>query len=154
MCRILTKYSYLQPTDLVYNINVSIIKRCNMQFKAEKLKRILKEKRWTLRDLEKYTGKSKSYWSQVTSGIKKNLQPETVEVLCKALHINEDYFYLEDSKLVQDVIPDLPQDIIDFIMNNENIAWLRMNVNAKKNGLSPDTINKIINAIKQEKDSN
>jgi len=125
-----------------------------MQFKAEKLKRILKEKRWSLRDLEEATGKSKSYWSQVTSGIKKNLQPETVEVLCKALHINEDYFYLDDSKLVQDAIPDLPQDIIDFIMNSENIAWLQMNINAKKDGLSPNTIIKIMNAIKHEKDSN
>lgn len=124
-----------------------------MQFNAEKLKRILKEKKWSLRDLENATGKSKSYWSQVTGGIKKNLRPETVEVLCKALHINEDYFYLEDSKLVKDVIPNLDPEIIDFIMNSDNISWLKMNIKAKKDGLSADTINKIISAIKYEKDS-
>lgn len=153
LCHFVSKSFCLQDTKMVYNTNINVLRGVRMQFKAEKLKRILKEKRWTLRDLEEATGKSKSYWSQVTSGVKKNLHPSTVEILCKALHIHENYFYLEDSKLVQDVIPDLPPDILDFVMNSDNIAWLKMNVKAKKDGLSPDTINKIISAIKYEKDS-
>ena len=119
-----------------------------MEFKADKLKRILHEKHMTLQNLADQTGKSKSYWSQVTCGIKKNLTQDTVEVLCNALKIDKEYFYLDDSRLLQDVIPNLPPDIVDFIMNTENVAWLKMNVEAKKNGLSHNTIQKIINALK------
>jgi len=118
-----------------------------MEFKADKLKRILHEKRMTLQDLENATGKSKSYWSQVTCGIKKNLTLETVKVLCNALHIDKEYFYLDDSRLLQDVIPDLSPDIIDFIMNSDNTVWLRTVVDAKKSGYSPQTLKIILDAL-------
>lgn len=118
-----------------------------MEFKADKLKRILHEKRMTLQDLADKTGKSKSYWSQVTCGIKKNLTQETVEVLCNALRIDKEYFYFDDSRLLQDVIPDLDPDIVDFIMNGENTVWLRTVVDAKQKGYSPQTLKIILDAI-------
>lgn len=124
-----------------------------MQFYGGKLKRLREAKKLSLTDLVKMTGITQGYLSELESGSKKNPGPKTVEKLAKALGIEEIFFYLPESRLTIDVLPDLPEDVQDFIMQQNSVPWLTLTQEAEESGISLETLRGIIEALKLNKKS-
>lgn len=77
----------------------------------------------------------------------KNPGPEIVSALAKALRVDEMYFYQEDSRLPQDLLPAIPPELEKFLLEAENIPWLRLSEKAKTRGVPPEVLDKIIEAL-------
>lgn len=122
-----------------------------MQFYGSKLRRLREAKKLSLTELAKMTGIAQGYLSELESGSKKNPGPKTVEKLAKALGIEDIFFYLPESRLTIEVLPDLPEDIQDFIMQQNSVSWLALTKDAEESGVSLETLRGIIEAIKPDK---
>jgi transcriptional regulator with XRE-family HTH domain len=115
-----------------------------MKFIGEKLTSLRKARKLSMMEVAEKTGLHQSNISDLETGKTKNPRPETVEKLCQGLKINEEYFYLENSRLPTDVLPPLPAKTEKFIMDGENIPYLIVSEKAKEAGLSPETLEKLI----------
>lgn len=124
-----------------------------MQFYGSKLKRLRETKKLSLTDLVKMTGITQGYLSELESGSKKNPGLKTVEKLAKALGIEGIFFYLPESRLTIDVLPDLPEDTQNFIMQQDSVPWLALTQEAEESGISFETLRGIIQALKLNKKS-
>ncbi len=121
-----------------------------MRFVGENLKRIRKGHYLTIIELSKSTGIPASYISQIEHGTK-NPRPDKVDLLAAALKIPAAYFYDENAGLVVDMLPNMTPDLEDFIMGKENTPWLRLSEKAKREGISPEALDKLIDVLKMSK---
>lgn len=117
-----------------------------MKFIGRKLTRLREVMKLTQKDVERLTGIKSGHISDIENG-KRDPRKETVEKLCKGLKIAEQYFYLEDSTLPVDILPSMPPALEKFISDGNNIPWLVLTEKAKKDGVSLETLTKIINAL-------
>lgn len=115
-----------------------------MKFLGYKLRNLRDAKEISLLDLEKMTGIGNGHLSAIERG-EKNPRPNTVEKICKALNIDQVYFYLEESRLPTDMLPEMPEDVKKFIMNAENTPYLVLTEQAAREGVPPEVIGQIIN---------
>lgn len=122
-----------------------------MQFIGEKLRKLRDKNRWSLMDVEEFTGISQSALSDIENN-KKQPRAATVEKLCKAFKIDQIFFYMPDSRLPEDLLPDLDADTKEFLMNGENIPYVILSKKAKESGLPPDVLETLIN-LYTKKDS-
>jgi len=127
-----------------------------LRFIGEKLRHLREARKWSQEKLASVAqsrleyGVERSikpgYISQVEKG-KKNPGPEIVSALAKALRVDEMYFYQEDSRLPQDLLPAIPPELEKFLLEAENIPWLRLSEKAKTRGVPPEVLDKIIEAL-------
>lgn len=117
-----------------------------MLFIGEKLKEIREIKGLSMRDLEKISGIKQGYISQIENGLKQP-RSDKVKALSEALGVDEQYFYLEDAKLVISVAPDLPDELKEWVLNAKNIPWLLISQKAASQGISPDIMEKMIELL-------
>lgn len=113
-------------------------------FDGTKLKKLREIKNLSLRDLEDLVGISFASLSDIENGVTVNPRQTTVDKICKGLKIDREYFYDSNSRLPTDIIPNMPPEIEKFIMDGENVPYLILGEKAKKNGIPPDVLEKII----------
>lgn len=77
-----------------------------MRFRGENLKQAREARKMSMTDLSDMIKINPGYISQLETN-KKNPRPEMVAKLSQALGIDELFFYLEESRLPQDVLPNL-----------------------------------------------
>lgn len=114
-----------------------------MEFIGSKLRKLRESKKWTLQDVEELFNISQSTLSDLEIG-KKQPRKATVERLCKAFKVDDRYFYMDDSALPWDVIPNMTDEMKSFLLNGENMPYLILSEKAKKSGLSPEVLEKLI----------
>ena len=119
-------------------------------FDGTKLRKIREFKNLSLRELEDIVGISFVSLSDIENGVTTNPRKTTVDKICKGLKINQEYFYNTDSRLPTEVIPNMPPEVEKFVMNDENVPYLILGEKAKKNGISPETLQKIIDLWSQK----
>ncbi|MDF2499385.1 MAG: hypothetical protein K0Q77_99 [Anaerosporomusa subterranea] len=115
-----------------------------MQFIGSKLRGLREGKNLRIEDLSEITGISVSTLSDIETGETKNPRKATVKLICDALKVPETYFYLEDSRLPTDLIPEMPEETRNFIMNGRNVPFLVLTEKAAKNGLTPEQFDKLL----------
>jgi transcriptional regulator with XRE-family HTH domain len=121
-----------------------------MIFIGKKLRDLREAKGLSQRQLYKLSGIQEGHISQIETG-KRNPGPEVVKKLCDALKIDEQYFYLEEAKLIHEVIPDLSEDLSKFIMNTKNTPYLVLSKKAQEQGISPEVLERLIDALVNHK---
>lgn len=127
-----------------------------MRFDGERLRRLREIKKWSQNQLanaaqSKLKPESKfkirgGYISQIENGTKRP-GPEIAAALAQALKVDIKYFYFENASLPQDVLPDLPPDLEKFILQGENIPWLKLSAKAKEHGVPLEVLEKIVEAL-------
>lgn len=122
-----------------------------MIFKGEKLVKLREDMGWSTYDIEHLTGIRQSVVSDLENGTTKNPRPVTVEKLCKGLKVSKEYFYLEDAKLPSEVIPDMPEETKRFIMNGNNVPYIMISEKAKKEGIPPEVLEKLLETLLESK---
>lgn len=129
-----------------------IIRGEKVIFLGHKLRRLREVMNLSTVNVEKLTGVPQSRLSEMENGQTKNPQQKTIERLCRGLKVNKEFFFIEDAQLPNDVLPNMSEDTLKFIMSGENIPYIKMSQKAKENGLSPETIEKIMALMTQKKE--
>lgn len=124
-------------------------------FDGSKLTKLRDIYNLSLRDLEDLTGVTFSSLSDIESGVTDNPRKTTVNKILiglkrKGINIDQEYFYNSDARLPIDVIPDMPPEVEKFIMNGDNVPYLILSNKAKKSGISPETLEKLIDLWSQK----
>lgn len=114
---------------------------------GSKLRYLRKLRNLTAEELSKLSGVSRSYILLIESGKRKEVSSRITAKLAKALRVNPDYFRIENASLPMEILPDLPQEIIEMILSADSMPYLKLTEKAKKSGLSPATLEKIIDIL-------
>lgn len=123
-----------------------------MVFLGHKLKRLREVLSMSIVDVERATGVPQSRLSELETGKTKNPQSKTVEKLCEGLKVKKEFFFIEKAELPSDVLPNMSDETLKFIMSGDNMPYIVMSQKAKEQGLSPETIEKIMALLIQKKE--
>ncbi|VBB08417.1 Hypothetical protein LUCI_3689 [Lucifera butyrica] len=120
-----------------------------MKFQGDKLRQLRKAKSLSMLDVVELTGISQSTLSDIENN-KKNPRPATVERLCQGLKVKEEYFYIDDAVLPTELLPNMPEETRKFIFSDDNVPYIVLSEKAKKSGISPKTLEKMIELLAGE----
>jgi transcriptional regulator with XRE-family HTH domain len=112
-----------------------------------KLHNLRKLRQWTADELANASGVSRSYILLIESGKRQEVSSRITELLARSLRVNPDYFKIENASLPMEILPDLPQEIMELILAADSMPYLKLTEKAKKNGLSPAALEKIIDIL-------
>lgn len=117
-----------------------------MQFIGQKLRTLRKARNKTMVVLAEETGVKQGALSQIENEVK-NPRPDTVEKIANALGVDPQYFYIQDAKLTIELLPDMPEELKEFLMNEKNMPYIVLSKEAQENGIPPEIIKTMIDAI-------
>jgi transcriptional regulator with XRE-family HTH domain len=112
-----------------------------------KLHNLRKLRQLTADELANASGVSRSYILLIESGKRQEVSSRITEMLARSLRVNPDYFKIENASLPMEILPDLPQEIMELILAADSMPYLKLTEKAKKNGLSPAALEKIIDIL-------
>lgn len=118
-----------------------------MVFLGQQLKKLRDRLGLSTLDVERLTGVPQSRLSEIETGKTKSPRPDTVRKLCEGLHVDQEFFYLEDAKLPQDLMPDMPPEVEKFIMSGENIPYIVISEKAKREGIPPEVLQQMLDLL-------
>ncbi len=114
---------------------------------GSKLHNLRKLRELTADELAKLSGVSRSYILLIESGKRSEVSSKITDKLATSLRVNPDYFKIENASLPTEILPDLPQEIIELILSADSMPYLKLTEKAKKSGLSPVALEKIIDIL-------
>jgi transcriptional regulator with XRE-family HTH domain len=123
-----------------------------MKFLGHKLKHLREVKNLSMPQLCELTGIKPGYISQIEND-KKNPGPAVVEKLSEALDVGQMYFYVEDSRIPQDLLPPMPKDIEKFVLDPDNVFWLVLTEKAKREGIPLEIYKKMVETLTEARKS-
>lgn len=112
-----------------------------------KLRNMRKIRDLTAEELSKLSGVSRSYILLIETGKRKEVSNKVLDKLAKALRVDANYFKIDDASLPTEVLPDMPPEIMDMIISADSIPYLKLTQKAKESGISPETLNKVIDIL-------
>lgn len=112
----------------------------------EKLKFVRNLRGLTLIQLSRTTGISNGYISKLETGMAAAPTIPKVKKLAEALNVTPDYLLNENAVLPQEVISekDLPPDIIEWLMKEENMPYLVLGKELQEERLPASKVRKIV----------
>lgn len=111
---------------------------------GKKIKHLLSLREMSQADLVRQTAISKATISDLINDKQKNTSLELVKRIAKALRVSPLYFLDENAVTPFEAIPSLPQEIRQFILNEENMDYLVLAHKIKAMDLPVEAIEKII----------
>jgi len=114
-----------------------------MRFIGDKLTHLREVLKLTQKDVEKLTGVKAGHISGIETGAR-NPRPETVKRIAEGLSVDEHYFYLQESRLPADVLPEMPPELERFIADGSNVPWLALTEKAQREGISYEALQHLI----------
>lgn len=120
-------------------------------FLAQKLKEILGLRDITQAELAKRAELSPSLISAVISGDRKTVSAFTIEKISNALNISPDYFFESNTVGPKVLFEHMTPEERIFFSNPENTPWIKLTLDAAKEGLSKEEIREAIEFIKRLK---
>lgn len=112
-----------------------------------KLRNMRKIRDLTAEELSKLSGVSRSYILLIETGKRKEVSNKVLDKLAKALRVDANYFKIVDASLPTEVLPDMPPEIMDMIISADSMPYLKLTQKAKESGISPETLNKVIDIL-------
>lgn len=120
-----------------------------MKFKGDKLRALMDAKNLKMLDVEELSGISQSTISDIVNN-KKNPREATVRKLCKALGVDEHYFYIDEAKLPNDLLPEMPEQVKRFLYSGTSVPYLVLTEEASRKGIPPEKLKRIIDLLASE----
>ncbi|MBU7007280.1 helix-turn-helix domain-containing protein [Phosphitispora fastidiosa] len=111
---------------------------------GKKIKHLLSLREMSQADLVRQTAISKATISDLINDKQKNTSLELVKRISKALRVSPLYFLDENAVTPFEAIPNLPQEIRQFILNEENMDYLVLAHKIKVLDLPAEAVEKII----------
>lgn len=101
----------------------------------------------TAEELSKLSGVSRSYILLIETGKRQNVSNKILDKLARALRVDVNYFKIDDASLPTEVLPDMPPEILNMLLSSDSMPYLKLTQKAKKHGISPETLNKVIDIL-------
>lgn len=134
---------------MLYEKNKKEVLLVNMDFIGEKLRKLRERNGWTMADVEEMTGIRQPTLSSIETN-KKQPRKATVERLSQLFKIDSLFFYLPESKLLDEVI-EVDEELKKFILKQDNLPYILVSKEAMEKGLSPETLRKMIELMVDNK---
>ena len=111
-----------------------------------KLRNMRKIRDLTAEELSKLSGVSRSYILLIETGKRKEVSIKSWINWLKH-RVDANYFKIDDASLPTEVLPDMPPEIMDMIISADSMPYLKLTQKAKESGISPETLNKVIDIL-------
>jgi len=111
---------------------------------GKKIKHLLSLREMNQAELVRQTGISKATISDLINDKQKTTSLELVNRIAKALRVPPSYFLDENAVTPFEAVPDLPEEVRRFILNEENMDYLVLAHKIKTMDLPVEVIEKII----------
>lgn len=102
------------------------------------------------KELSILSGVSQAVISDLVKNKTENAQLDTIQRLAKALKVHPAYFIETDTLGPADIIYHLTEEDRDFILQSDSLPWLKLSRDAAQKGVSPETVKKVIDIIRQD----
>jgi len=112
-----------------------------------KLRHLRKIRGLTAEELSKLSGVSRSYILLIETGKRKEVSNKILGKLAKALRVDANYFKIDDAALPTEVLPNMPLDIVEMLVSADSMPYLKLTQKAKDSGVSPETLEKVIDIL-------
>lgn len=116
---------------------------------GDKLRSLRKIRGLTQEELGKRVGVTGAYIAMIENGQRKEVSQKIIDRFSQVLGIRKEYFFIEGAVLPQESLPDLSPEILEMLARSESMAFLKLTRKAIDNGISPETVETIIDAIIQ-----
>lgn len=113
---------------------------------GNKIKHFLSLREMSQADLVRQSGISKATVSDLINDKQKNTSLELVTRLAKALRVSPAYFLDENAVTPFEAVPNLPEEIRQFILQEENMDYLVLAHRIKNMALPIEVIEKVIDS--------
>lgn len=114
---------------------------------GEKVKTLRKTRDLTTTELARMAGLSQSFISDIENGRRKTPTSKTLDKLSAALRVAPSYFIDQDIVTPLDIMPDMPEDVKDFLLTESNMPYLKLSQKAKENGITSGMLEDLLNAL-------
>ena len=121
-----------------------------MKFIGQKLRTLRKSQNLTLTNLEEKTGIRQGALSSIENEVK-NPKFTTVGKIADALGVAPQYFYIVESRLPTELLPDMDDELREFLFNEKNMPYIVLSKEAEANGISPEALENVLRALIQAK---
>ena len=116
---------------------------------GDKLRSLRKIRGLTQEELGKRVGVTGAYIAMIENGQRKEVSQKIIDRFSQVLGIQKEYFFIEGAVLPQESLPNLSPEILEMLSRSESMAFLKLTRKAIDNGISPETVETIIDAIIQ-----
>lgn len=103
---------------------------------GDKLKSLREKRKMTRQELADSTGISYSYIAKIENGERTEVSLENIEKLSIALKVDPMFFREERAILPQDLLLEVPEELLQVILNKDLHPFIIATVNAAKKGLT------------------
>jgi transcriptional regulator with XRE-family HTH domain len=103
----------------------------------------------TLEDLAEKVGIRGSYVSRLENGKRKNPRSETVKRLTEVLGINPEDLYT--MRMPANCLPELSEDVLDFLVDPDSLVWIRFARQAKASGVKLEALTQMLGVLETQR---
>lgn len=122
-------------------------------FIGHKLKELRESKGLTQEELAIKLGKSRGYIGDIENGRRPYLRKSTVAEFAEFFGVNPNFFYTENSYLLDELTPHLSNEDRDFLLALDSAPFITLARNIKEQDLTPEQVRAVMQAIKQVSES-
>lgn len=120
-----------------------------MDFKGDRLRALKQARGWTDREEQAATGLTQSTLWDLSSGRIRHPHDKTLTKLCAGYGVDRSYFFAEQVPAA--VLPEMSEELLAFVLASENIPLLQLAQEAKKRGIPPARLIRMINFLADDK---
>lgn len=114
---------------------------------GDKIKSLREIRQMSTTDLAKATDLSQSYISALENKTRIDPTKSTIEKISKALRVPPAYFWDDDIVTPFDVLPEMPREVQQFMLDLDNMPYLQLSRLAKEEGITPEMLEGLLKTL-------
>jgi len=116
---------------------------------GKKLRKLRRLRKITTTDLARICDIHQTTISAIESGKHSSPGVDTIQKLAKALRISPLYFFEDTVVTPFDLVENLPDDVYEFLLREESLAYLKLSQEAYEKGISSSSLQQLLDVLKQ-----
>lgn len=114
---------------------------------GDKIMEILELRGMTQSELAKKANISKGVLNEICNNKRTSAMLDTVLKIAKALGIRAAYFIEDDTLGPAEILPHLTTAEKNFLIEKDNLPWIKLSQEAKKKGVNPERLRQLIDIM-------
>ena len=116
---------------------------------GDKINEILELRGMNRAELIRLTNISSGLMSDICNNKRTSVMVDTLKKIATALKVHPAYFLEDDTIGPKEILAHLPEEERTFVLDNESLPWLRLNVEAKGKGVSIDKMRQFVKLMSE-----
>lgn len=114
---------------------------------GDKIKELLELKDMSQGELARQSGLSKSLINMLVNNERTDVLLDTAKRIAKVFGIHPAFFFEEDILSPGEIFMHLTAEEKDFLINSNNLPWIKLSQSAAEKGLSPVQVREVIDIM-------